>query len=59
MTKDSALREKALIDENKRLREALEVILDALQGEKVCIPALRIIAYTALKDKDDGSESRD
>ena len=36
--------------ENKRLREALEVMLDALQQDKVCIPALRLVAYTALKE---------
>ena len=40
--------------EIQRLREALEVILDSTQKENVSIPALRFIAYTALKKgKDD------
>lgn len=38
-----------LMDENARLREALEAILDATQKEKVSIPVLRFVAYTALK----------
>lgn len=38
-----------LMDENDSLREALEAILDATQKEKVSIPALRFVAYTALK----------
>ena len=38
-----------LMDENDHLREALEAILDATQKEKVSIPALRFVAYTALK----------
>ena len=38
-----------LMDENACLRDALNTILDATQKEKVSIPALRFIAYTALK----------
>jgi hypothetical protein len=38
-----------LMDENACLREALEAILDETQKEKVSIPALRFVAYTALK----------
>ena len=38
-----------LMDENARLREALNTILDATQKENVSIPALRFVAYTALK----------
>ena len=35
--------------ENKRLREALEVILDAAQKDEPCIMAIKTVAYTALK----------
>lgn len=42
----------AKIDKDKeiaRLREALEVILDAAQKDDPCIQAIRAVAYTALK----------
>ena len=35
--------------ENKRLREALESILDAAQKDEPCIMAIKTVAYTALK----------
>lgn len=35
--------------ENKRLREALESILDAAQKDEPCIMAIKVVAYTALK----------
>ena len=35
--------------ENKRLREALESILDAAQKDEPCIIAIKTVAYTALK----------
>ena len=35
--------------ENKRLREALESILDAAQKDEPCIMAIKAVAYTALK----------
>ena len=35
--------------ENKRLREALEVILDSAQKDEPCILAIKTVAYTALK----------
>ena len=35
--------------ENARLREALEVILDAAQKDEPCILAIKTVAYTALK----------
>ena len=35
--------------ENKRLREALGVILDAAQKDEPCILAIKVVAYTALK----------
>ena len=35
--------------ENARLREALEVILDAAQKDEPCILAIKAVAYTALK----------
>lgn len=35
--------------ENKRLREALEVILDEAQKDEPCILAIKTVAYTALK----------
>lgn len=35
--------------ENKRLREALEVILDSAQKYELCILAIKTVAYTALK----------
>lgn len=36
-------------NENTRLREALEVILDAAQKDEPCILAIKTVAYTALK----------
>ena len=38
-----------LMEENENLRGALEAILDATKKEKVSIPVLRFVAYTALK----------
>lgn len=38
-----------LESENKRLREALESILDAAQKDEPCILAIKVVAYTALK----------
>ena len=38
-----------LESENKRLREALGVILDAAQKDEPCILAIKVVAYTALK----------
>lgn len=38
-----------LEEENARLREALEVILDAAQKDEPCILAIKTVAYTALK----------
>ena len=35
--------------ENKRLREALCVILDAAQKDEPCILAIKVVAYTTLK----------
>ena len=35
--------------ENARLRESLEVILDAAQKDEPCILAIKVVAYTALK----------
>ena len=35
--------------EKKRLREALESILDAAQKDEPCILAIKVVAYTALK----------
>lgn len=35
--------------ENKRIREALESILDAAQKDEPCILAIKVVAYTALK----------
>ena len=35
--------------ENKRLREALGVILDEAQKDEPCIMAIKTVAYTALK----------
>ena len=35
--------------ENARLREALEVILDAAQKDEPCILAIKVVAYTTLK----------
>ena len=40
---------KKLEAENKRLREALESILDAAQKDEPCIMAIKTVAYTALK----------
>ena len=36
--------------ENKRLREALESILDASQKDDVCVLGIRVVAYEALKE---------
>ena len=41
--------ENELEAENVRLREALEVILDAAQKDEPCILAIKTVAYTALK----------
>ena len=38
-----------LESENKRLREALEVILDEAQKDEPCIVAIKVVAYTSLK----------
>ena len=38
-----------LESENKRLREALEVILDEAQKDEPCILAIKVVAYTTLK----------
>ena len=35
--------------ENKRLREAMGVILDEEQKDEPCILAIKVVAYTALK----------
>ena len=35
--------------ENKRLREALGVILDEAQKDEPCILAIKVVAYTTLK----------
>ena len=35
--------------ENKRLREAMGVILDEAQKDEPCILAIKVVAYTALK----------
>ena len=35
--------------ENKRLREALGVILDEAQKDEPCILAIKVVSYTALK----------
>lgn len=47
--------EESLEEENARLREALEAILDATQKENVSIPVLRFVAYTALKGEGNGA----
>ena len=36
-------------EEIKRLREALEVILDEAQKDEPCVLAIKVVAYTALK----------
>lgn len=41
--------ENELEAENKRLREALEVILDEAQKDEPCILAIKVVAYTTLK----------
>ena len=38
-----------LESENKRLREALGVILDAAQKDEPCILAIKVVAYTTMK----------
>ena len=38
-----------LESENKRLREALGVILDAAQKDEPCILAIKVVAYTTPK----------
>ena len=35
--------------ENKRLREAMGVILDEAQKDEPCIMAIKVVAYTTLK----------
>lgn len=35
--------------ENKRIREALESILDAAQKDEPCIMAIKVVDYTNLK----------
>ena len=40
---------KKLFVENKRLRDALEFILEATKKDNPSIEALRFVAYTALK----------
>lgn len=44
--------EESLEEENSRLRDALNTILDATQKEKISIPVLRFVAYTALKGEE-------
>lgn len=39
--------------ENARLREALEVILDATQKDEPCVLAIKSVAYMALKEKEE------
>ena len=41
--------EDARATEIKRLREALEVILDEAQKDEPCILAIKVVAYTTLK----------
>ena len=41
--------ENELEAENKRLREALEVILDEAQKDEPCILVIKVVAYTTLK----------
>ena len=41
--------EELKYDENKRLREALGVILDEAQKDEPCILAIKVVAYTTLK----------
>ena len=41
--------EDAQAAENKRLREALEVILDEAQKDEPCVLAIKVVAYTTLK----------
>ena len=40
-------------DENKRLREALEIVLDEAQKDEPCILAIKVVAYTTLKDDEE------
>lgn len=42
-----------LEQEITRLREALEVILDATQKDEPCILAIKSVAYMALKEKEE------
>lgn len=37
------------LEENSRLHEALETILDATQKDEPCVMAIRAVAYLALK----------
>lgn len=37
----------------ERLQEALEVILDATEDEQPFINGIKLVAYTALEEKDD------
>ena len=41
--------ENELEAENKRLREALGVIIDESQKDEPCILAIKVVAYTTLK----------
>lgn len=45
--------EDAQDKEIARLREALEVILDAAQKDEPCVLAIKAVAYTALKGKEE------
>lgn len=41
--------QKYALKENSRLRQALEVILDAAQKDEPCVLAIKAVAYIALK----------
>lgn len=41
--------EDAKDDEIKRLREALEIILDSAQKDEPCVLAIKVVAYRSLK----------
>lgn len=41
--------QKYALKENSRLRQALEVILDAAQKDEPCVMAIKAVAYMALK----------
>lgn len=44
-----------LMDENSRLRDALEAILDATRGHCPSISGIRLVSYTALKGEENGA----